>query len=323
MSRRPGFTLVELLVVIAIIGVLIALLLPAVQQAREAARRMQCSNNLKQIGLALHNYHDTHRKFPSGAQADRAHSTSCPEGKCGPWNWTAFLLPQIEQANIYDGLQVGSIPGPFSLEDASRLAVAQKGFEGYRCPSSTGPQTNSERKVPRGSGDSGDPDCTGAACVEIALSSYVGSNDSYNLNRDAWNGFMVKCRIGTDERTLSFSDITDGTSNTIAIGERAWKLGTLTLRAGTQFITNGDTSNNSRQGNSYETAGGRWPINCTHAQDCDRGFSSNHPGGAQFLFVDGSVHFLAETIDHDTNAAVNSTIEYLIARSDGQPVSDF
>ncbi|PQO31167.1 prepilin-type cleavage/methylation domain-containing protein [Blastopirellula marina] len=321
MRQIKGFTLVELLVVIAIIGVLIALLLPAVQQAREAARRMQCSNNLKQIGIAVHNYHDVFGKFPSAMMLDRARLavSSCPEGQCGTWTWTAFILPQVEQDNLYELLQVGSLPGEVSLGDATRLAAAKTGFDGYRCPSSSGPDQNTERKVPSGSGDSS-ADCTGSGCDAIALANYVGANDSNTLDRDTWNGFMAK---DTNGRVFTFSDMIDGTSNTIAIGERTWKLADRTLRAGTQLVANGDTANHSRQGHSYVTAGGRWPINCTNSQDCDRGFSSNHPGGAQFLFVDGSVHFLPETIDHDTDTAVDSVYEYLICKDDGNPIGEY
>ena len=320
MSHRSAFTLVELLVVIAIIGVLIALLLPAVQQARESARRMQCSNNLKQIGLALHNYHDTFQKFPSAMHLDGARLAvgSCPEGRCGTWTWTAFMLPQMEQSNTYELLGVGKIPGEVALSDATRLTVAREGFSGYRCPSSASPSTNTERKVPAGSG--GNADCTDSGCVDIAVANYVGSNHTQNLERDNWNGLMSK---DTGRLFFSFKDITDGASNTIAIGERTWRLGTITLRAATQFVANGDSEAHSRQGLSYTAAAGLYPINCTHEQACDRGFSSNHPGGGLFLFVDGSVHFLAETIDHNTNSAVNSTVEYLISRSDGQPVSGF
>ncbi|GAA4431182.1 DUF1559 domain-containing protein [Bremerella cremea] len=321
MARAKGFTLVELLVVIAIIGVLIALLLPAVQQAREAARRMQCSNNLKQIGLAIHNYHDTYGKFPSAMMLDKARLdvSSCPEGKCGTWAWTAFLLPQVEQSNLYDLLQVGKLPGEVSLNDATRLAAAKEGFDGYRCPSSASPDLNTARKVPAGSGD-GSADCTGSGCVEIALANYIGANDSNTLDRDTWNGFMAK---DTNGIVFKFADFTDGTSNTIAIGERTWRLADRNLRAATQLVANGDTANHSLQGNSYVVGGGRWPLNCTNSQDCDRGFSSNHPGGAQFLFLDGSTHFLAETIDHDTDSAVDSVYEYLICRNDGNPIGEY
>ncbi|WP_262022547.1 DUF1559 domain-containing protein [Blastopirellula sp. J2-11] len=320
MARSKGFTLVELLVVIAIIGVLIALLLPAVQQAREAARRMQCSNNLKQIGLALHNYHDVAKRFPPALQLDRARvlASNCPEGKCGTWTWSAFILPFVEQSNLYDQLQVGKLPGEVSLGDADRLKSAEAGFAGYRCPSSTAPELNSERKVPAGSG--GNTDCTDAGCLEIATSSYVGSNDSYNLERAKWDGFMGRDSEG---QYVNFARITDGSSNTIAIGERAWMLAGFSLRASTQLIANGDTEDHSRQGYSYPAAAGRWPLNCTNNAACDRGFSSTHPGGALFLFVDGSVHFLAETIDHNTNSTTNSTYEYLIRRDDGNPVSNF
>ncbi|EAQ78746.1 hypothetical protein DSM3645_29631 [Blastopirellula marina DSM 3645] len=308
------------MVVIAIIGVLIALLLPAVQQAREAARRMQCTNNLKQIGLALHNYHDTYQKFPNSYQPDKARwsVSSVPEGESALWTWTSFILPQVEQQNLYDSLQVGHLPGEVSLDDATRLGIAQSGFAGYQCPSSAAPPLNSERKIPAGSG--GNADCTDAGCVEVATANYVCANDSHNLDRDNWNGFMGNDRTPSGFMTVSFADIVDGTSNTIAVGERTWQLASRTLRASTQLLMNGDSPNVSLQGNAYISAGGRWSLNCTNSQDCDRGFSSNHPGGAEFLLVDGSVHFISETIDHDTNSSVNSAYEYLICLDDGNPV---
>src|SRR5262245_49820062 len=108
-TRRFGFTLVELLVVIAIIGVLVALLLPAVQTAREAARRMQCTNNLKQIGLAIHNYHDIHNRFPSGFlfQAPGMNGRGDRPNRAPGFSWHSLILPQLEQANLYNALNFG------------------------------------------------------------------------------------------------------------------------------------------------------------------------------------------------------------------------
>jgi len=122
---KPGFTLVELLVVIAIIGILVGLLLPAVQAAREAARRMQCSNNLKQIGLSLHNYHDAHKRFPPGVVQQQADPQFVPNaGNVNPpiesWGWGAFLLPFMEQGNLYSQAGIGQ---GTKLQDVLPLAL--------------------------------------------------------------------------------------------------------------------------------------------------------------------------------------------------------
>lgn len=136
-SSRLGFTLVELLVVIAIIGILVALLLPAIQAAREAARRTQCANNLKQIGIALHNYHDTYRVFPSEKTMSNRPSDGLlrcedpgPSWDVEPGNWEIFLLPFIEQSAAYDQLDWGR---PYN--QAPNTAVFQGDYPGYLCPS--------------------------------------------------------------------------------------------------------------------------------------------------------------------------------------------
>ncbi|PQO43438.1 DUF1559 domain-containing protein, partial [Blastopirellula marina] len=148
-SRYRGFTLVELLVVIAIIGVLIALLLPAVQQAREAARRMQCTNNLKQIGLAMHNYHDTYQSFPSGFNNYTG------------WGWAAAILPFVEQRAMYD--QINNTQSLMDLSNATILASAQTQLDNYRCPSDVAPALN-DKSLP-----------TVVVQEEIAYASYVAS----------------------------------------------------------------------------------------------------------------------------------------------------
>src|SRR5437660_4939753 len=130
-SVRRGFTLIELLVVIAIIAVLIGLLLPAVQKVREAANRMKCTNNLKQIGLALHNYHDANSKFPPGYVDGNTNVKLTPDSDVGPgWGWAAFLLPYIEQDNLYN--QINFTKG---VATGTNVQVAQVPLTIYQCPS--------------------------------------------------------------------------------------------------------------------------------------------------------------------------------------------
>lgn len=326
-SRQRGFTLIELLVVIAIIAILIALLLPAVQQAREAARRTQCKNNLKQLGIALHNYHDVAGYFPSGHSGQTVWMDSCPEGTCGQWGWGSLILPFLELGNTHEGILVGAQTMPASASNATMLAVMQTPIPGFRCPSDTGPDLNDDQKIPSTGG--GGADCTGSSCVPVALSNYVGSNDTYDLDRDNWNGFMGRVpRLGPAnnpsgvQTAMATRDFTDGLSNTFAIGERAWQLGGVRLQAGVVFGTNGDTGNHNNQGQVYVMGSGRWGLNDT-CNECDRGFSSNHPGGAHFLLADGAVKFISENIDHNADSAVNSTYENLIGRGDGNVIGEY
>lgn len=158
----------------------------------------------------------------------------------------------------------------------------------------------------------------------------MGSNNSWNLVREftnttQFNGFIGYGQTGAyPPKCMPIAEVFDGTSNTIALGERAWQLGTRRLRAAVAVIANGDTGNHSRQGQVYAMACGRWPVNCTFSQNCDRGFSSSHPGGGNFALVDGSVRFISETIDHNTtDATIDSTYERLIAVRDGDPVGSF
>ncbi len=312
MTKRSGFTLIELLVVIAIIAILVALLLPAVQQAREAARRSSCKNNLKQVGLALHNYHDTFGLFPmlygrSGLTAPN----NCPN-QCGLWGWGAMILPQLEQPAVYDQLQIGDVKLQDAVADAASLQTMQNGYAAYRCPSDIAPTINTEREVPDSSGASG-------GFQPVATSNYVAANNSYDLERDNPNGLFVPGYI----KPKSFRDMLDGSSNTIAIGERAWRLEQTDLKAAVVFGMMDDSEANSSNGLVYVSACGRYGVNTT-TTDSVRGFSSQHQGGAQFLLADGAVRFISENIDlNAATSATDSTFEQLINIQDNQVIGEF
>jgi len=176
---RAGFTLVELLVVIAIIGILVALLLPAVQAAREAARRMQCGNNLKQIGIALHNYHDTYKALPPGWLTKRSNPTTCLPNE-NFWHWGALILPFMEQQPLHQLLNVGNISLTQAGNTPAILAAMQQPIAGYRCPSDIGPTINTANRKKWNPYNA-------AAGRTQATSNYVANNSSWSLEWDGLN----------------------------------------------------------------------------------------------------------------------------------------
>ncbi|MCA9123088.1 MAG: DUF1559 domain-containing protein [Planctomycetaceae bacterium] len=298
MRKRSGFTLVELLVVIAIIGILVALLLPAVQAAREAARRMQCSNNLKQFGIACHNYHDTYKKIAPGFLSKR-NATGGKINDINLWSWGALVLPFIEQQPLHQQLDVGNIhlesltPGT-ARHNAMRVPIAA-----FRCPSDVGPELNSARQRFNWAGG-------GATNKRIATSNYVGVNGAWNP--DANGGLRQERGIFIEDDGRAFRDITDGTSNVLMIGERRWQYKSQenppAIRTQEAAVVFGIRRRNDVNQRSDVLGGGRIKLNYTVANTADkrRGFSSEHPGGAQFVLADGSVRFVAETIEFsDTN----------------------
>jgi prepilin-type N-terminal cleavage/methylation domain-containing protein/prepilin-type processing-associated H-X9-DG protein len=266
----PGFTLIELLVVIAIIAVLVSLLLPAVQKVREAANRTQCTNNLKQIGLACHHYHDSYRCLPPGYFA----AASYPETTPG-WGWGAYLLPYLEQEPLYRQIS-------FTQPMQQNPAVIGTMLKVFLCPSDLPPPQPFAIT-----------DGTLEPIVSAAPSSYAASVGDDNSEADAPTGNGVFYR----NSKIRFADITDGLSNTTILGDRAWSQ-VQGIWAGA--INNGITRAGSR--NVWPNATASAPvlvlahnnfINIT--TDSDGGLddlSSNHPGGANLLFADGSVHFL-------------------------------
>ncbi len=344
--KRTGFTLIELLVVIAIIAMLVAILLPAVQQAREAARRSSCKNNLKQIGLALHNYHDTYRTLPPGWVHFNGLTGGVATGDANDgiveshFGWPVYILPFIEQNALYDVLR----PGDYKLSDILTPGVyptAYNAFIGarittYRCPSDVSTELNAKniRLLATNAND---------RTVQTPIINYLGANTSTGRITTA-NGIVG---IGTTQgfdgtfginSSKRFSDFQDGLSNTIVVGERAYEIksnsATRQCGAGVMgvFNPNGQDSAALREKGGNLVFGAAWAINGSFAdatdadnkQNCAYGLSSNHNGGVQVVLGDGSVRFISENIEHNTTQGFQgSTFEKLIAISDGQVIGEF
>ena len=331
--QRRAFTLIELLVVIAIIAILIALLLPAVQQAREAARRSTCKNNLKQIGLAMHNYHDSHRVFPPG-YVDQRDVIVDNEGH---WSWSVMLMPYMDQAAIYNEFNVGNQTPSDVLATTSGMQIMRQSVPSFRCPSDTGPAFHplTPDDAGRGITPKGSTSNTGTA-----LTNYlgVGSNDVIYQTRatNFSNGSTGNTGSFWRDSNLRIRDITDGSSNVVMVGERAYRVGQELSSAGnlytlrTNSTTGPEPSNNAgdvSQGMVSILGGGRAAINSLPSVNIHKGpaaFSSPHVGGAHFLFGDGRVAFLSENIDHNfATSAIDSTFDRLIGTGDGQVVGEY
>jgi len=340
---RSGFTLVELLVVIAIIGILIALLLPAVQAAREAARRSQCTNNLKQLGLALHNYADSNKEA-LGYNSDRIVNT--PPEQVKDFSWIVSVLPYLEQQPLYDqfnfndpGANVGTIPGPNGVTNA---ALRQTILPAVICPSND----QTELRQNQGSGYSnigGGPPAGGLDYVGSLGHVWAGWNDcgavpdfessdpdfppgdpnnrfrkgSLGTPWIGWSdGEQANCNGVFQQRGgRRLRDIIDGTSNTVAVFED--------LHWNGYSVTGGPFNTNANSDSAWACPVAavrslRNPINNRNPAwwqpsaigDPNRGdwrchgWSSRHPGGAQALLADGSVHFFSETMDHFVRYAI-------------------
>lgn len=290
--RRKGFTLVELLVVIAIIGILIALLLPAVQAAREAARRASCTNNMKQIGLAMHLHHDVYLRLPAGWDG-YDQTTGRPYGLGVPgWAWAARILPFIEQANVQKNLIDFNKPVTDPANDAARLLVLAT----YRCPSDVGNEkfVNVDEE-------------TGQGTYEFATANYVGVWGTGDLHVCGTLPIGTQCTSDGSffhNSTIRFADILDGLSQTFVAGERSSKLDYSTW-AGTV------AGNDCAPGRILGTA--QFPPNSPQSNTHD--FSSQHPTGANFLLADGSVRLIPETIDQAVYRA-------LMTRNGNEPIGN-
>jgi prepilin-type N-terminal cleavage/methylation domain-containing protein/prepilin-type processing-associated H-X9-DG protein len=287
---RTGFTLIELLVVIAIIAILIGLLLPAVQKVRESAARAKCGNNLKQLALAMHMYHDTNQFFPP------AFSTATAPWNQASWGWSTWILPYVEQGSLYATLNPNTNAfGANAYTTGTVLSV-------YICPSdpAQGPQNN-------------------------YFSGYIKSN------------YLVSEQVSDGGSQYTILTITDGTSNTIMMGERDMYKQVGGIWPG---------KDNGTPSTSVASVVGRpnWPLNTTYVgsaaglrpttandPECTRfTWSSMHPTGVNFAFVDGSIHFLRDNLATDPNqqncnhplTVTNTNYPFLLLYlgSDGFPV---
>jgi type II secretory pathway pseudopilin PulG len=315
--------------VIAIIAVLVALILPAVQQAREAARRAQCRNNLRQIGLALHNYHDTNDAIPSGYGG----FPFTNQGSC--WGWGTMILPPLEQQPLYNALS--QIPGgtsglgnPASGFSAVMVSfkppspLLQTALSVYRCPSDTG---DTLVVIPP-AGLNGSP--------AGAMSSFGRANYAGVIGSNYWNqaGLLTSDGSFGESSLRRFRNYTDGLSNTFLIGERRSPGAVGGLFTGGDTIWAGSNDDNFPDWQGFAMHLGvcdqASPLNLKTATAPSASgpepyiaFGSLHAGGAHFLFGDGAVRFISDGIATGPPAQRGSTYQNLAAIADGQPLGDY
>lgn len=332
-NRKPtGFTLIELLVVIAIIGILVSLLLPAVQQVREAARRTQCSNNIRQMALATMNYESALRRMPPGIQIVNADTTAGSRNSQGRWSWGTFLLTYLEQGNLSNVIRPNQGTLQERLTDPNDGALVLEAIQTpvsiFRCPSDDAPELNDIRRFFVG----GNP-------VESALSNYVACN---NAGRVKWKDLVagsgdvpdVNGAFRGGKRGLQFRSFTDGQSNTVLFSERTYnniyvpdsasqqikdRLPAAGLIYGSRGTgTAGDGSNySSTQGIADVAFTSYAGINDHGVFKKIEGASSRHAGGIMTAWADGSTRFLSETIEQDPDVAVDSVFDCVLAIDDG------
>ncbi|WP_437204023.1 DUF1559 domain-containing protein [Planctomicrobium sp. SH664] len=325
LSKRRAFTLIELLVVIAIIAVLIALLLPAVQQAREAARRSQCKNNLKQYGLAHHNYHDVHGMFVIGAA--RNTSTSSAKGT-QDGNWQILILPFIEQTALFNAIDFDS-GNIIASQVIGGQPLASYKIPMHRCPSDVSPDGKIDSPAPAGSTPN----------IFVAYASYSGNMGSqYVPDNGACNTFAAYALkplangrtlkneelsgiFGQSAASVRIRDVTDGTSNTLLMGETTTMCGDGfdgQHMSWYRFQSNGNAISTIFPPNHLGTCPGIGAClsGSSGQYQMRHGYRSFHPGGVHVLLADGSVRFLSQNIDH-------WMFQNLGDRADGKTVGDY
>ena len=318
--RSAAFTLVELLVVIAIIATLIGLLLPAVQSAREAGRRTQCRNNLKQVAIAHHLHHDARRRLPSGF------ARLNPSDADG-WAWPTRLLPYFEQSSVLATLESGTDRRFVSaLSTPNIVSVMQQTLPTFVCPTDAPPTLNADRPMISGTGD-----------VLVATSNLVGNLGTLNDSRLALRGHDGALVVSSKDQGVRFQQVSDGLSKTFLVGERASRSVGGSGR-GWAGVWCGATA--SRPDESSGTDNAMGVFGCTRATLNEGrviftstgsapiiGYTSLHGGISQFAFCDGSVRAIDETIDSrvvDVNDySTFGVYQRLGAIADGQPTSDW
>ncbi len=316
-SRKSGFTLIELLVVIAIIAILIALLLPAVQQAREAARRTQCRNNLKQLGLALHNYHDNALVFPPGYIG--LNSSNNFSG----WGWGTFILPFVDQAPLYNNINFGLniyAANAVTAPAINNQQVAATTLPAFRCPSDVGDAKVNTVNVLT----TGGTVVPSTATAPFGRSNYPGvAGIRYGGTGtpvvQTWGGFLdatatnpvttpitpvtaaIYRGIFGENSRVGIRDMTDGTTNCIVVGER-WTPRLSAVGDTGQAVWAGVVERTAQGqatglGDTFYRINQDIDSNTSTVRDNTSGFASFHTGGAHFLLGDGTVKFLSENID--------------------------
>jgi len=350
-KKRAGFTLVELLVVIAIIGILVGLLLPAVQAAREAARRMQCINNLKNLALAMHNHHDTYRRFPAAHLLGKSSTGGnwytnygrpdapggyfrLPSGtqypKEGPfWSWAMRIAPFIEYGNLYNSATLDGARGgdswPWWQDRAGvysgTLTGTRQSLIGQKSPTFACPS------APRGGESWVDP---GNSRHVAALTQYLAVTGTHQF-REPGTGSATVAKAGQDGMVyinsgVRMGDVSDGTSNTVMIGERPTSS---TLEYGWQWAGAGDSPHfgacdvvlGVHERALNPNVAGEWfrPGQQNDPNDIHRyHFWSLHPGGANWAFADGSVRFMGYSVSGRQVATSQNVLEQLATRAGGE-----